>query len=174
MEMINLLSIPRWRRSEACLDLGAMLIEPSPGRFYKLIKEPQMYHLHRHISLMLPRCCHYNVLNFSQNQTVCEIKINAVSFFSPFNIWVVLRNTRWEKTGFLCWISTSLFTLGAGIEPLRAGSTQSLFFINHSMPVSIHPPIRGPCKNTPRAPRSGLYVQQQHDAAGTDAFLTFP
>lgn len=81
-----------------------------------------------------------------------------------------------KKTDFLSRISTSLFTLGAGIEPLRAGWTWPLFFINHSMPVSIHPSIRGPCKNTraPQAPRLRPYVQQQHDAAGTDTFLPFP
>lgn len=61
----------------------------------------------------------------------------------------LFRNSPQEKANFHCRVGAS-FTLGAGIELLRAGSTRPHFFINHSMPVSIHPSIHGPCENTRR------------------------
>lgn len=63
-------------------------------------------------------------------------------------------STQQEKADVHGRSSASLFTFWAGIEALRAGSTLPHFFINHSMPVSIHPSIHGPCENTgaPRAP----------------------
>lgn len=70
----------------------------------------------------------------------------------------------------------SLFTLGAGIEPLRVGSTWPQFSINHSKPVSNPPSIPGPWKNT-RAPQAPLLqpdVRQQHDAAGAERIPDIP
>lgn len=104
-----------------------------------------MYHLRLHISLTSMEKC----------WNVC--KTEHFAFFLFFNIWgwegSLLRNTPQEKADFHCRVSAVLFTLGTGIELLRAGSTQPHFFINHSMAVPIHPSIHGPCENTRRHSR---------------------
>lgn len=53
-----------------------------------------------------------------------------------------------KKMDFPCRGGTFSFTFGLSIKPLRTGSTLFHFFVNHSMPPSIHLSIHGLWKNT--------------------------